>query len=91
MLLLVFPGAVYPATGPLDKSNGRLLTNPFGPATSWHLLYTASGFTVVVVTAQGSYQLSKPSPTYRKVFGALEEQANLAWHVLQVMVKGCAV
>jgi hypothetical protein len=29
-------------------------------------------------------QLSKPSATYRKVFTALEEQANLAWHVLQV-------
>lgn len=29
-------------------------------------------------------QVSKPSATYRKVFAALEEQANLAWHVLQV-------
>jgi hypothetical protein len=29
-------------------------------------------------------QVSKPSTTYRKVFAALEEQANLAWHVLQV-------
>lgn len=77
-------GAVYPTTGPLDKDKGRLLSKPFGPATSWHLQFSTSGFTVVVGTAQGTYLLSKPSATYRKVFAALEEQANLTWHVLQV-------
>ena len=84
LALIATPGAVYPATGPLDKAQGRMLTKPFGPATAWHLEFNTSRFTLVVSTAQGSYLLSKPSASYRKVFAGLEEQANLTWHVLQV-------
>jgi hypothetical protein len=75
---------VYPAAGALDKAKGRRPSEPFGPVTSWHITYSSSGVTVVVATSQGSYQVQKPSAAYRKVFAALEEQANLAWHVLQV-------
>lgn len=55
-------GAVYPAAGALDKEKGRLLAKPFGPATSWHITYNSTGITVVVATAQGSYQVGKQTP-----------------------------
>jgi hypothetical protein len=48
---------VYPAAGALDKAKGRMLEKPFGPATSWHLTFSASGATVIVTTAQGSYEV----------------------------------
>jgi hypothetical protein len=48
---------VYPAAGSLDKAKGRMLEKPFGPATSWHLTFSASGATVIVTTAQGSYEV----------------------------------
>lgn len=50
-------GAVYPAAGALDKDKGRMLSKPFGPATAWHITYSSTGVTVVVATAQGSYQV----------------------------------
>jgi hypothetical protein len=43
---------------------------------------------LVAATAKASYVLEKPSQEYRKVFGILEEQAGLAWHVMQVRERG---
>jgi hypothetical protein len=57
LLVCVPTGAVYPAAGPLDKAKGRVLSSTFGPATSWHITYNTAGFTVVVATKQGSYQV----------------------------------
>jgi hypothetical protein len=81
---------VYPELGPLSsKEAGRQLVEPFGPITSWHVRYSSSssgsaGPVLVAATAKATYELVKPAQAYRKVFGILEEQAGLAWHVMQV-------
>eukprot|EP00879_Flechtneria_rotunda_P032023 GHRR01035170.1.p1 GENE.GHRR01035170.1~~GHRR01035170.1.p1 ORF type:complete len:411 (+),score=190.01 GHRR01035170.1:418-1650(+) len=78
-------GAIYPGEGPMNKAEGRLLAKPFGPITSWHVQYISSGPTAVACTAEGSYLLSKPATSYKKMCAALEEQMNLTWHVLQAL------
>jgi hypothetical protein len=42
------------------------------------------GCVLLAGAAKASYELVKPSQAYRKVFGILEEQAGLAWRVMQV-------
>lgn len=75
---------MYPATGPLTKSLGRQLPEPVGPISSWSLSYSREGPVLSVLTPAGTYVLSRPDASYRKVYASLEEQAKLAWHVLQV-------
>ncbi|KAF8055388.1 MET1B [Scenedesmus sp. PABB004] len=82
---LKITGAIYPDEGPLNKPDGRLLVEPFGPVTSWHVLYAKDGPTPVAVTGLGSYKLSKPAQPYRKFFASLTEQTTLAWHVVQAV------
>eukprot|EP00878_Enallax_costatus_P030274 GHUV01032949.1.p1 GENE.GHUV01032949.1~~GHUV01032949.1.p1 ORF type:complete len:574 (+),score=238.91 GHUV01032949.1:1551-3272(+) len=79
---LMIKGAVYPEDGALNKANGRLLSSPFGPITSWHVRYSSSAPAVVACTAKADYVLTKPVQQYKKVHAALDEQVNLTWHVL---------
>lgn len=75
---------MYPAAGPLNKPLGRELPGAVGPVSSWHLTYSKEGPTLAAATPRGTYLLSKPDTTYRKVFASLDEQAKIAWHVLLV-------
>lgn len=75
---------MYPEDGPLNKPEGRLLEAPFGPIVSWYVRFTQAGAIPVAVTATGSYALSKPAQQYRRTHTSFEEQAALAWHVVQV-------
>jgi hypothetical protein len=75
---------VYPAAGPLSKPLGRELPGAVGPISSWHVTFTKEGPTLVAATPRGTYLLSKPETTYRKVFASLDEQAKIAWNVLLV-------
>lgn len=75
---------MYPEDGPLNKADGRMVEGSFGPITSWHVTYSSSGPSIVACTAKAKYLLSKPAQPYKKVHAALEEQANVTWHVLQV-------
>lgn len=77
-------GSVYVDEGPINKVEGCHVEKPFGPINSWHVRYSSAGPTLVAVTAKATYLLSKPAQEYKKISGVLEEQANLAWHVLQV-------
>jgi len=78
------PGAVYPEKGSLNKTEGRLVKKPFGPVTGWHITYSSAEPTLVAVTDKASYVLTRPTQDYKRVFAALQEQAQLTWHVLQV-------
>lgn len=86
LLCFLLTGAVYPETGPLNKENGRMVADAFGPISSWYISYNSNEPVMVACTAAASYQLSKPASAYKKVHAALEEQTMLTWHVLQVGV-----
>ncbi|MEW5318123.1 MAG: hypothetical protein WDW38_009370 [Sanguina aurantia] len=82
---LFISGVVYPALDTaMSKDKGRRVTR-FGPIKEWKSVYSKGECQVQLKTASGVYTLSRPSPAFRKLFAALEEQLALCSHVYQAL------
>lgn len=70
-------GIVYPEDGPLSKSKGRKVAQPFGPVKEWKVVYAGNDATIVLKTATAIYEVTKPAQKYKATFAELVEQLEI--------------
>ena len=82
---LSLSGAVYPASGQLEKEAGRRVEE-FGPVTGWGVeALEGPEARVVVTTAKAKYVLGKPASGYKRTFRTLADLAALSREVYRVL------